>query len=61
MNKYFNISGNCQSERHYMIPTKERLYEIYDLVENGEYFTIYSSRQSGKTTAVLDLVESINR
>ncbi|MCT4615318.1 MAG: AAA-like domain-containing protein, partial [Marinifilaceae bacterium] len=58
--KRFNIAGNCIESENYMIPTKQRIREVYDLVEEGSYFTIYSSRQSGKTTAVKDLVNSIN-
>jgi hypothetical protein len=59
--KRFNIAGNCIESENYMIPTKQRIREVYDLVEEGSYFTIYSSRQSGKTTAVKDLVNSINK
>jgi hypothetical protein len=43
-----------------MLPTKQRIEEVYRLARKGQYFTIHSSRQSGKTTCIKDLVNSIN-
>lgn len=60
MQKKFNIGGACFADKHYMLPSAERINEIYKLINSGEYFTIHSSRQSGKTTFLLNLVDDIN-
>lgn len=60
MHKEFNTEGNCIEAYHYMLPSRARLEEVYRLVGRGKYFTIHSSRQSGKTTFIRDLVRYLN-
>ena len=60
MRKRFNIAGPCLADRHYMLPALARSPELVDFVESGEYFVVHAARQSGKTTAMLALVDEIN-
>ena len=61
MEKYFNIAGPCFPDEHYMLPALERLPGIMRIVEQRSYFVLHAARQSGKTTALMALVEEINR
>ncbi|CAK0764663.1 ATP-binding protein [Gammaproteobacteria bacterium] len=61
MQKYFNTTGPCFSEWHYMVPPLPRLKGVELLIEQGQYFVIHAPRQSGKTTYLYALMEKINR
>lgn len=52
MEKKFNVSGVCYSNKHYMVDLGGRLEEIKRLVDNGDYFVINRARQYGKTTTL---------
>ena len=52
MKKYFNVTGSCYPQKHYMVDLTERLKEIKTLVDRGEYFVINRARQYGKTTTL---------
>ena len=43
--KYFNTTGICYPEEHYMINMEKRLAEIRELVDQRKYFTINRARQ----------------
>jgi len=59
--KYFNIAGPCNLNRHYMLdPLRGISRELNDLIEQEQYFVIHASRQSGKTTLLLELADRIN-
>ena len=58
--KCFNIAGPCFPDEHYMLPALERLPGIMRIVEQRSYFVLHAARQSGKTTALMALVEEIN-
>jgi len=59
--KYFNIAGPCNSSKHYMLdPLRGISEELNDLIEQEQYFVIHASRQSGKTTLLLELADKIN-
>ena len=60
MERYFNIAGPCFPDEHYMLPPLERLPGIMRIVEQRGYFVLHAARQSGKTTALMALVEEIN-
>ena len=60
MEKCFNIAGPCFPDEHYMLPALERLPGIMRIVEQRSYFVLHAARQSGKTTALMALVEDIN-
>ena len=59
--KYFNITGPCHSQKHYMLPAQSRCQGLMELIDKEHYFVIHAARQSGKTTLLLDLVEQLNR
>ena len=58
----FNIAGPIIAEDHYHIPPLERLdlEEVLRLIERKLYFVLHAPRQTGKTTALLALMERLN-
>lgn len=52
---FFNIAGLCKPDLHYLLPPTDRLPDVQRLIDQQSYFVIYGSRQSGKTTAMLEL------
>jgi len=62
MNKrYFNIAGPCWLEEHYILdPLRGIGDELMDHINNKQYFVIHAARQSGKTTLLWELADSIN-
>ena len=60
MEKCFNIAGPCFPDEHYMLPALERLPGIVRIVEQRSYFVLHAARQSGKTTALMALVDELN-
>jgi hypothetical protein len=50
--RYFNTTGPCDPEQHYMLPAEARLPEAWPLVERGLYFIVHAPRQTGKTTTM---------
>jgi hypothetical protein len=61
MERFFNIAGPCEPERHYMLPPLRRLPTVLDLIERGTYFVVHAPRQVGKTTALRVLCEELTR
>ena len=49
----FNVTGLCVPEKHYMVDIGEKLMQIKEMVDKGDYFTISRARQYGKTTTLL--------
>ena len=60
MERFFNIAGPCVAAKHYMLPAAERLPEVVGMIRRELYFVIHAPRQSGKTTALKQLVRDIN-
>ena len=60
MERFFNIAGPCVAADHYMLPATERLPEVVGMIRRKLYFVIHAPRQSGKTTALKQLVRDIN-
>ena len=61
MKRYFNTTGFCRPEWHYMVdPTRGLVNDIYSLIENNQYFLIHAPRQSGKTTLLHAISRQIN-
>ena len=60
MERFFNIAGPCVAADHYMLPATERLPEVVGMIRRKQYFVIHAPRQSGKTTALKQLVRDIN-
>lgn len=57
MNRYFNITGCCNPQEHYMVNLDSRLAQIKKMVDKGQYFSINKGRQYGKTTILKALRE----
>ena len=60
MERFFNIAGPCIAADHYMLPATERVPEVVGMIRRKQYFVIHAPRQSGKTTALKQLVRDIN-
>ncbi|MCI9540701.1 MAG: AAA family ATPase [Lachnospiraceae bacterium] len=61
MQKYFNITGICYPEKHYMVNLERRLKEIQKLIDRGDYFVINRARQYGKTTTLWALKQYLQK
>ncbi len=59
--KKFCTAGPIDPERHYFIPHRLNLEQIATLIEDQQYFVLHAPRQSGKTTAIDELVCSLNK
>jgi len=59
MNRFFNTAGPCVPGDHYLLSSADRLREVADLIHRKQYFVIHAARQSGKTTLLLDLCQSL--
>ncbi|MGE5341994.1 MAG: AAA family ATPase [Candidatus Omnitrophota bacterium] len=57
MKKHFNTTGVCKPEKHFMVNISNKIAQILDMVENGDYFVINRPRQYGKTTTI----DTLNR
>ncbi|BAZ14589.1 hypothetical protein NIES4071_64330 [Calothrix sp. NIES-4071] len=61
MARWFNISGPCNPNKHYMLPATTRLPNLARLIEQESYFVIHAPRQTGKTTAMLALAKQLTQ
>ncbi len=59
--RYFNTTGPCEPDRHYMLPAAARLPDADMLFERGSYFVIHAPRQTGKTTTLLALARQFTQ
>ena len=61
MKRYFNTTGFCRPDWHYMVdPLRGLQHSIYDLIDKYQYFIIHAPRQSGKTTLLHSLARQLN-
>ncbi len=60
--RFFNTAGPIKPDRHYHIPPLERLDldGVLALIEQEKYFVLHAPRQTGKTSALLALMEELN-
>ncbi|MFN9532882.1 MAG: ATP-binding protein, partial [Pseudanabaena sp.] len=59
MQKWFNTAGPCQADIHYMLSATERLPAFVDLIAQRNSFVIHAPRQTGKSTAMIDLAKDL--
>ena len=52
MARYFNVTGSCDPEKHYMVNLDSRIDAIKQYIDSGNYFAINKGRQYGKTTTI---------
>lgn len=59
--RFFNTTGPCNPIDHYMLPATERLeaFDIDRLLAQKSYFVLHAPRQTGKTTAMLELARRL--
>ncbi|MCS6930530.1 MAG: ATP-binding protein, partial [Saprospiraceae bacterium] len=61
MARYFNTTGLCNPEEHYMVdPLRGKYPDICRLIEAKQYFLIHAPRQTGKTTLLHALARRLN-
>jgi hypothetical protein len=62
MKRFFNTTGLCNPEDHYMVDPFRAFYDdILRLIEAKQYFLIHAPRQTGKTTFLHSLAHRLNR
>ncbi|WP_129678335.1 ATP-binding protein [Candidatus Chloroploca sp. Khr17] len=57
--RFFNTAGPCNPEDHYMLPATARLPDVPTLLDQKAYFVVHGPRQSGKTTAMIELARQV--
>ncbi len=60
MEKFFNCSGPCIPEDHYLVDIRPQFQGLQQLVDEKRYFIMHAPRQTGKTTLVNQFVEHLN-
>lgn len=58
--RFFNTEGPIKPDEHYFVPHRLNWEEIFDLIEKQKYFVLHAPRQSGKTTAIQEVVRQLN-
>jgi len=63
MEKFFNTAGPIKPDLHYYIPSSQRLDwgEIWHLIDSQKYFLLHAPRQTGKTSALLEMMQALNK
>ena len=64
MNKrrFFNTTGPCNPEEHYMLPPEDRLVgsQLHRYIGDSLYWVLHAPRQTGKTTFLQSWARTIN-
>ncbi len=58
--KFFNTAGPINTDKHYFISHRLDEDHILKLIFQEKYFILHAPRQSGKTTAIMQLVRRLN-
>src|ERR1700761_2117881 len=59
--RFFNTAGPINPQDHYYVPHRLNEKELFQLIAQKKYFVLHAPRQSGKTTAIIRLVDHINK
>jgi len=61
--RFFNTTGPVDPDEHYTLPPLSRLdwEELQSLIAQKRYFILHAPRQTGKTSALLALMERLNQ
>src|SRR3990167_5924107 len=59
--KFFNTAGAVDPKKHYFLPHRLDWDQLIDFIEKEFYFVLHAPRQSGKTTAIIEFVQYLNR
>ncbi len=57
--KSFTTTGPCIPSVNYMVDLSERINQIKDMIDKGQYFTINRGRQYGKTTTLNQIYQNL--
>lgn len=57
--RFFNTTGPCRADQHYMLPAASRLGAMRLYIERRQYVVLHAARQSGKTTALEELARQL--
>jgi type II secretory pathway predicted ATPase ExeA len=60
MPRFFNTTGPCDPNDHYLLPPERRLTQLTQLIAEKRYFVLHAPRQTGKTTAMRSLTARLN-
>lgn len=62
MTRFFNTTGPCDPDRHYMLPPEQRLVgaQLDRYIGNQLYWVLHAPRQTGKTTFLQSWMREIN-
>ena len=60
--RFFNTAGPVVAQDHYCVPPLERIDrgELLRLIDQKKYFVLHAPRQTGKTSALLALLDALN-
>ncbi|MEO3890920.1 ATP-binding protein [Nonomuraea sp. B5E05] len=58
--RYFNTTGPCGPQHHYMLPPAQRLPQARELIDMDRYFVLHAPRQTGKTTTLDTLATELS-
>jgi hypothetical protein len=63
MARFFNTTGPCNPEDHYMLPPERRLVgaQLSRYIESKLYWVLHAPRQTGKTTFLQSWMRRLNR
>ncbi len=59
MARFFNTTGPCDPSEHDMLDAAVRLPDLTPFIERKQYFVLHAPRQTGKTTAMRGLAETL--
>ena len=61
--RFFNTTGPCNPEEHYMLSPEERLVggQLSRYIKSKLYWVLHAPRQTGKTTFLQDWMREINK
>lgn len=55
MPRYFNTTGPCDAQMHYLLAPEARSPDLLPYIQQELYFVLHAARQTGKTTAMRGL------
>jgi len=60
--KFFNTTGPCNPDKHYMLPPEDRLTgaQLHRYIRDELYWVLHAPRQTGKTTFLQSWMRKIN-
>ncbi|MDR3182764.1 MAG: hypothetical protein LBT89_07580, partial [Planctomycetaceae bacterium] len=60
--RFFNTTGPCNPDDHYMLPPEERLQgaQLHRYIKDNLYWMLHAPRQTGKTTFLQSWMREIN-